>query len=166
MRTATYDEAVGVDADRVMMQAIVQDRYGAEPESVLRLERLTKPAIGASEVLVRVRAAGVDRGTLKLMAGVPFLMRVAGFGLRGPKTPVPGWDVAGTVEAVGADVTDLRPGQEVFGTCPAGTLAEYTHAPASRLAPKPVNLRFEEAGRIRDELRELRRDLEGMTAGA
>jgi NADPH:quinone reductase-like Zn-dependent oxidoreductase len=148
MRTATHDEAVGVDADRVMMQAIVQDRYGAEPESVLRLERVATPAIGASEVLVRVHAAGVDRGTWKLMAGVPYLMRVAGFGLRGPKTPVPGWDVAGTVEAVGADVTDLRPGQEVFGTCPAGTLAEYTHAPASRLAPKPVNLRFEQAAAV------------------
>ena len=134
MRTATHDEAVGVDADRVMMQAIVQDRYGAEPETVLRLERVAKPAIGAGEVLVRVHAAGVDRGTWKLMAGVPYLMRVAGFGLRGPKTPVPGWDMAGTVEAVGADVTGLRPGQEVFGTCPAGTFAENTHAPASRLA--------------------------------
>jgi len=148
MRTATHDEAVGVDADRVMMQAIVQDRYGAEPESVLRLGRVAKPAIGAGEVLVRVHAAGVDRGTWKLMAGVPYLMRVAGFGLRGPKTPVPGWDVAGTVEAAGADVTDLRPGQEVFGTCPAGTFAEYTHAPASRLAPKPVNLRFEQAAAV------------------
>ena len=148
MRTATHDEVASVDADRVMMQAIVQDRYGAEPESVLRLERVAKPAIGAGEVLVRVHAAGVDRGTCKLMAGVPYLMRVAGFGLRGPKTPVPGWDGAGTVEAVGADVADLRPGQEVFGTCPAGTFAEYTHAPASRLAPKPVNLRFEQAAAV------------------
>src|SRR5215472_11801468 len=148
MRTATHDEAVGVDADRVMMHAIVQDRYGAEPESVLRLERVAKPVIGAGEVLVRVHAAGVDRGTWKLMAGVPYLMRVAGFGLRGPKTPVPGWDVAGTVEAAGAEVTGLRPGQEVFGTCPAGTFAEYTHAPASRLAPKPVNLRFEQAAAV------------------
>ena len=148
MRAATHDEAVDVDADRVMMQAIVQDRYGAEPESVLRLERVAKPVIGAGEVLVRVHAAGVDRGTWKLMAGIPYLMRVAGFGLRGPKTPVPGWDVAGTVEAVGADVTGLRPGQEVFGTCPAGTFAEYTHAPASRLAPKPVNLRFEQAAAV------------------
>jgi NADPH:quinone reductase-like Zn-dependent oxidoreductase len=148
MRAATHDEAVDVDADRVMMQAIVQDRYGAESESVLRLERVAKPAIGAGEVLVRVHAAGVDQGTCKLMAGVPYLMRVAGFGLRGPKTRVPGWDMAGTVEAVGADVTGLRPGQEVFGTCPAGTFAEYTHAPASRLAPKPVNLRFEQAAAV------------------
>ena len=67
MRTATHDEAIGVDADRVMMQAIVQDRYGAEPESVLRLDRVAKPAIGAGEVLVRVHAAGVDRGTWKLI---------------------------------------------------------------------------------------------------
>jgi len=148
MRTATHSEAAGVGADQVMMQAIVQDRYGADPERVLRLERVAKPAIGAGEVLVRVRAAGVDRGTWRLMAGIPYLMRVMGFGLRGPKTPVPGWDVAGTVEAVGADVTDLRPGQEVFGTCPAGSFAEYTHARASRLAPKPANLSFEQAAAV------------------
>src|SRR5215469_4091890 len=148
MRTATHGEAAAVDADQVTMEAIVQNRYGADPESVLRLERAPKPAIGAGEVLIRVHAAGVDRGTWRLMAGIPYLMRVVGFGLRGPKTPVPGWDMAGTVEAAGTDVTDLRPGQEVFGTCPAGTFAEYTHARASRLAPKPVNLRFEQAAAV------------------
>jgi NADPH:quinone reductase-like Zn-dependent oxidoreductase len=148
MRTATHGEAAGVDADQVTMQAIVQDRYGADPESVLRLERVAKPAIKSGEVLVRVHAAGVDRGTWRLMAGVPYLIRVLGFGLRGPKTPVPGWDMAGTVEAAGADVTDLRPGQEVFGTCPAGSFAEYTHARASRLAPKPAGLGFEEAAAV------------------
>ena len=84
------------------MQAIVQHRYGTEPEEVLALEQVATPAIAANEVLVRVRAAGVDRGTWHLMAGQPYLMRLLGFGLRGPKTPVPGLDVAGTVVATGA----------------------------------------------------------------
>ena len=116
------------------MQAIVQRRYGIAPEDVLRLEQIARPAIKAGEVLVRVRAAGVDRGTWHLMAGHPYLMRVVGFGLRGPKTPVPGWAVAGTVEAVGRDVTGLEPGDEVFGTG-LGSFAQYATAQASRVAP-------------------------------
>ena len=147
MRTTVQDEAVGVDTDQATMQAIVQDRYGADPARVLRLDRVAMPTIGAGEVLVRVHAAGVDRGTWKLMTGVPYLMRVAGFGLRGPKAAVPGLDVAGTVEAVGTSVTDLRPGQEVFGTC-HGSFAQYARARADRLAPKPVNLGFEQAAAV------------------
>jgi hypothetical protein len=75
---------------RTTMQAIVQHRYGTRPEDVLRLEQVATPAIAANEVLVQVRAAAVDRGTWHLMAGQPYLMRLLGFGLRGPKSPVPG----------------------------------------------------------------------------
>ena len=93
MRTAERTGPVPAAVGRVMMQAIVQRRYGTAPEDVLRLEQIPRPAIKAGEVLVRVRAAGVDRGTWHLMTGQPYLMRIIGFGLRGPKTPVPGWAV-------------------------------------------------------------------------
>jgi NADPH:quinone reductase-like Zn-dependent oxidoreductase len=130
-----------------MMQAIVQRRYGTEPDNVFRLERIARPTAGPGEVLVRVRAAGVDRGTWHLMTGLPYLARIVGFGLRAPKIPVPGWAVAGTVEAVGADVTGLAPGDQVFGTC-RGSFAEYTVTRASRLAPKPASLTFEQAAAL------------------
>ena len=90
-------EPTGAAPGRAEMQAIVQSRYGTEPENVLRLEQIARPDIAANEVLVRVRAAGVDRGTWHLMAGQPYVMRLLGFGFRGPKNPVPGLDVAGTV---------------------------------------------------------------------
>jgi len=131
-------------AGPVLMEAIVQRRYGTVPEDVFRLAQIPRPAIKAGEVLVRVRAAGVDRGTWHLMAGQPYLMRILGFGLRAPKTPVPGWAVAGTVEAVGQDVTGLEPGDEVFGTA-QGSFAQYATARASRLVPKPASLTFEQA---------------------
>ena len=98
-------------------------------------------------MLVRVRAASVDRGTWHLMAGLPYLMRIIGFGLRRPKTPVPGEAVAGTVEAVGQDVTGLEPGDEVFGTS-HGSFAEYATAQACHLAPKPGRLTFEQAAAV------------------
>jgi len=134
-------------AGQVMMQAIVQRRYGTAPEDVLRLEQIARPAIKADEVLVRVRAASVDRGTWHLMTGMPYLMRIMGFGLRGPRNPVPGLAVAGTVEAVGRDVTGLAPGDEVFGTG-KGCFAQYATARASRLAPKPAGLTFEQAAAV------------------
>jgi NADPH:quinone reductase-like Zn-dependent oxidoreductase len=134
-------------AGQVMMQAIVQRRYGTAPEDVFRLEQIARPAIKADEVLVRVRAASVDRGTWHLMTGMPYLMRIMGFGLRGPKNPVPGMAVAGTVEAVGRDVTGLAPGDEVFGTG-KGCFAQYATARASRLAPKPAGLTFEQAAAV------------------
>jgi NADPH:quinone reductase-like Zn-dependent oxidoreductase len=126
------------------MQAIVQRRYGTAPEDLFRLERIARPVPARDEVLVRVAAAGVDRGTWHVMAGFPYLARIAGFGVRAPKVPVPGWAVAGTVEAVGADVTELEPGDEVFGTC-RGSFAQYAATKASRLAPRPANLTFEQA---------------------
>ena len=144
MKAAARPRPVPAAAGQVMMQAIVQRRYGTAPEDLLRLEQIARPAMNDDEVLVRVRAAGVDRGTVHLMTGTPYLMRILGFGLRGPKSPVPGWAVAGTVEAVGTKVTGLEPGDEVFGTC-RGSFAQYAATKAGWLAPKPASLTFEQA---------------------
>ncbi len=125
------------------MKAIVQDEYG-EADAVLRLEQIDKPEIGDDEVLVRVHAAGVDRGVWHLMAGLPYPVRMAGYGLRAPKNRVRGREVAGRVEAVGRDVTTLAPGDEVYGIA-EGSFAEYARAEQDRLAPKPESLTFEQA---------------------
>jgi len=129
------------------MKAIVQDDYGTAPEDVLRLAEIARPTIGDDEILVRVRAASVDRGTWHVMAGLPYPIRVAGFGLRRPKALNPGRSVAGAVESVGKDVTEFKPGDEVYGTCD-GSFAEYARARAGRLAPKPANLSFEQAAAV------------------
>jgi NADPH:quinone reductase-like Zn-dependent oxidoreductase len=127
------------------MKAIVQDTYG--PTDVLELRDIGKPEIADDEVLVRVRAAGVDRGVWHIMTGLPYPIRLAGYGLRAPKTPVLGLDVAGVVEAVGKDVTRFQPGDEVFGIG-KGTFAEYTRAREDKLAPKPASLTFEQAAAV------------------
>jgi NADPH:quinone reductase-like Zn-dependent oxidoreductase len=124
------------------MQAIVQHEYGGA--DVLRFEEIDRPTIGDDEVLVRVHAAGLDRGTWHLMAGLPYLFRLMGPGLRTPKNPVPGLDVAGRVVAVGADVTRFEVGEEVFGIS-KGSFAEYACAREDKLARKPANLTFEQA---------------------
>lgn len=129
------------------MAAIVQDEYGQDPEEVLRLADVDRPAIGPGEVLVRVRAASVDRGTWHMMAGLPYPIRLAGFGLRRPKACNPGRSVAGTVESVGADVAGLEPGDEVYGTCEGG-FAEYARARGKRLARKPAGLSWEQASAV------------------
>lgn len=126
------------------MKAIVHDRYGSF--EVLELRDLEKPQVGNGEVLVRVHAASVHVGDWILMTGKPFVMRMA-TGLRKPKNPVPGTDVAGTVEAVGKDVHGLRPGDEVFGWC-AGAFAEYASAPEDQFIRKPANLTFEQAAAV------------------
>ena len=123
------------------MKSIVQDRYGPAPEDVLRLAEIDKPTIQRDEVLVRVQAASVDRGTWHVMAGLPYPIRAAGFGLRRPKSANPGRSLAGTVEAAGADVTGFKPGDEVFGIS-GGSFAEYAHGRTDKLAPKPANLPF------------------------
>jgi NADPH:quinone reductase-like Zn-dependent oxidoreductase len=123
------------------MKAIVQDAYGSP--NVLKLADINKPEPGDNEVLVRVHAAGVDRGVWHLMTGLPYLARLA-FGFRAPKNPVLGMDVAGVVEAVGGNVTRFQPGDEVFGIG-KGTFAEYARAPEHKLAPKPASLTFEQA---------------------
>src|SRR5439155_14199142 len=120
---------------RATMTAIVQDRYGSAPEDVLRLAEVAVPGIGDDQVLVRARAASVDRGTWHVMAGLPYPIRAAGFGLRRPKFRNPGRSFAGTVEAVGRDVTGLAPGDEVYGTA-EGSFAEYATARPARLTRK------------------------------
>jgi NADPH:quinone reductase-like Zn-dependent oxidoreductase len=124
------------------MRAIVQHAYGSA--DVLKFEQIPTPEVSANEVLVRVHAAGLDRGTWHLMTGKPYLMRVMGFGFRAPKNPVAGIDVAGTVVAVGSAVTRFAPGQEVYGIG-RGTFAEYTAAREDKLAHKPASITFEQA---------------------
>jgi NADPH:quinone reductase-like Zn-dependent oxidoreductase len=126
------------------MRAVTQHRYGTAPEEVLRVEQIAVPGVAAGEVLVQVRAAGVDRGTWHLMAGQPYLMQLLGFGFRGPKNPVPGLDVAGTVVAAGPEVTGFAVGDEVFGIA-RGSFAEYAAAREDKLARKPARLSFEQA---------------------
>jgi NADPH:quinone reductase-like Zn-dependent oxidoreductase len=123
------------------MQAIVQDRYGSADE--LRLSRTARPVIAGNEVLVRVKAAGLDRGTWHLMTGRPYVLRLV-MGLRGPRNRVPGLDVAGTVVEVGSMVTRFTVGDEVFGVG-RGSFAEYTRAREDKLAHKPVGVSFEQA---------------------
>lgn len=123
------------------MQAVHQHRYGSSDQ--LTLTELPNPVPGPHDVLVRVRAAGVDRGTWHLMAGRPYALRLA-FGLRRPKHPIPGRDVAGVVVEVGAQVTRVTVGDEVIGTAD-GSFAELAVVPESRITRKPASLSFEEA---------------------
>jgi len=124
------------------MRAIVQTEYGSA--DVLSVAEIDRPEIGDDEVLVRVHAAGIDRGTWHLMAGQAYLIRLMGYGLRAPKNRVPGLDVAGTVVASGADVTRFAVGDEVFGIS-QGSFAEYACAREDKLARKPANLTFDQA---------------------
>ena len=124
------------------MRAIVQDAYGSS--DVLRLAEIDHPEIAGNEVLVKVAAAGMDRGTWHSMAGKPYLMRVIGFGFRRPKNRVPGLDVAGTVVTVGSEVTRFEPGDEVFGIS-RGSFAEFAAVREDKLAHKPASLGFEQA---------------------
>ena len=144
MGTAEQAHSPGTTADVETMQAIVQRRYGTKAADVLRLERTARPAIAANEVLVQVRAAGVDRGTWHMMAGQPYLMRVLGFGFRRPKAQVPGMDMAGVVVAVGSEVTRFGAGDEVLGVG-RGTFAEYAAAQEAKLVRKPAALGFQQA---------------------
>ena len=134
-------------ADPATMRAITQSRYGTVPEDVMRLDQVARPGIGDDEVLIQVRAAGVDRGTWHVMAGQPYLMRLLGFGFRGPRNRVPGLDVAGTVVAVGPAVTRFAAGDEVFGIA-RGSFAEYAAAREGTLARKPAALSFEQAAAV------------------
>ncbi len=126
------------------MLAIVQEHYGPDPDAVLDLAEIARPTIGDGEVLVRVAAASVDRGTWHCMTGMPYAMRLAGFGVRSPKALNPGRSLAGTVESIGKDVTEFEPGDEVYGSCD-GSFAEYARVETSMLALKPSNLSFEQA---------------------
>jgi NADPH:quinone reductase-like Zn-dependent oxidoreductase len=123
------------------MKAVVQDVYGSA--DVLQLRDIPTPVPAGGEVLIRVRAAGVDQGVWHLMTGMPYLVRLFGYGLKKPKMPVRGREVAGVVEAVGAGVTRFQSGDEVFGTC-EGSFAEFVCAKEDLVARKPANLTFEE----------------------
>ena len=132
------------------MKAIVQHGYGS-PDEVLALDKVDRPSIGDDQVLVRMRATSVNTPDWVTVTGVPYIVRLKS-GLRQPSAPVRGSDVAGIVEAVGKNVADLQPGDEVFGSLwdntaktPAGTLAEFAAVPASQLIKKPAELTFEEA---------------------
>jgi NADPH:quinone reductase-like Zn-dependent oxidoreductase len=127
------------------MKAIVRETYRS-PDG-LELKEIDKPVVGDDDVLVRVHAAGVDQGVWHLVTGLPYLLRIVGFGLRRPKTRVPGLDVAGRVEAVGRNVSRFQPGDEVFGTC-SGSYAEYACARQDKFAPKPANVTFEQAAAV------------------
>ena len=124
------------------MQAIVQKKYGSA--EVLELHAIGRPKPAADEVLIEVRAAGVDRGVWHLMTGLPYLVRLAGYGVAKPKNPVLGLDVSGIVVGIGADVTRFRPGDEVFGIG-KGSYAEFVTADETKLAKKPTNSTFEQA---------------------
>jgi NADPH:quinone reductase-like Zn-dependent oxidoreductase len=127
------------------MQAIIRRRYG--PPDALELQEIDPPTIGDREVLVRVRGAGVNPADWHFMRGRPFVLRLAGYGLRSPKRPGLGSDVAGVVEAVGPAVTRLRAGDAVFGWGRA-TFAELASAREDRLEPMPAALSFEAAAAI------------------
>lgn len=124
------------------MRAITQSRYG--PADVLRLSEVPKPGTGPDDVLVEVRAAGVDPGVWIFMTGQPYAVRAAS-GLRRPRVKVRGRDVAGVVAQVGAAVTKFKPGDHVFGTCYTGSYAEFAAAKETRLARKPDGMTFEQA---------------------
>ncbi|TQJ51763.1 NAD(P)-dependent alcohol dehydrogenase [Phycicoccus sp. SLBN-51] len=128
----------------VAMKAVIQDSYGTS--EVLRVGNVNIPEPGDNEVLVKVHAAGLDRGTEHLMTGKPYVVRMA-TGLRRPKKPISGRDVAGTVVKVGSAVTRFAPGDEVYGVAP-GSFAEYAVGPENKLARKPANLTFAQAAAV------------------
>lgn len=144
----SHDDAPPASSPRPVpatMRAVVQHRYG--DADVLGTETVPVPRPAADQVLVEVDAAGVDRGVWHLMSGLPWLVRLAGFGLVRPKQPVPGLDVSGRVVAVGASVEGFAVGDEVFGVG-SGTFAEYALAKAEKLAPRPPGVPSREAAAV------------------
>jgi len=135
------------------MKAIVQERYGSA--DVLELREIDRPTVDDDEVLVRVRAASVHADVWHAMRGVPYVLRIMGSGVRAPKHRVPGTDLAGVVESVGAKVTRFRPGDEVFGQSllanlwrNGGAFAEYAAVPEAMLELKPARLTSEQAAAV------------------
>lgn len=131
------------------MKAIVYTKYG--PPDVLELREVEKPTPKDNEVLVKVHAASVNPADWHILRGKPFLVRLMGFGLLKPKNEIPGCDIAGRVEAVGRNVKQFQPDDEIFGDisgCGLGAFAEYVSVPENALALKPANLTFEEAATV------------------
>lgn len=127
------------------MKAIVRDEFGSA--DVLQAREIARPSPADDELLVRVRAASVGAWDWHDLRGDPFVMRLMGMGLRSPKRPVLGLDMAGEVESVGAAVSRFRPGDAVYGEC-GQTFAEYTLAKEDDLAPAPSRLSFTEAAAV------------------
>jgi NADPH:quinone reductase-like Zn-dependent oxidoreductase len=127
------------------MKAIVQGVYGSA--DVLEFSDIDTPLVGDDDVRLRVHAAGLHIGDWHVMTGLPYMLRVVGFGLRKPSVRVRGMDVSGRVESVGRNVTEFRAGDDVFGTC-MGAFAEYASAPEGNLALKPAHLTFDQAAAV------------------
>jgi NADPH:quinone reductase-like Zn-dependent oxidoreductase len=165
-RTPSPTPASATGGARRTMRAIVHRRYGT-PDA-LALEEVERPVPGDEDVLVRVHAAGASIGDHHVITGKPYLIRLSPYGgVPRPRNPVPGTAMAGRVEAVGAKVTALAPGDEVFGQAAAGAFAEYVVVPAGQLAKKPSNLSFEEAAAVPWGVTALQglRDAGRLTAG-
>ena len=132
------------------MKAIVYTKYGPTSE-VLQLKEVDKPTPKDNEVLVKIYAASINDGDKSMIRGKPFFIRLMGYGLLKPKHTIPGGDIAGRVEAVGGNVKQFQPGDEVYGDIGAvghGAFAEYVSVPENVLVPKPVNLTYEEAAAV------------------
>jgi NADPH:quinone reductase-like Zn-dependent oxidoreductase len=147
MQAMTHTEAIEQPTDRsrassTTMRAIAQHAYGST--ETLELTEVARPAIEADQVLVEVHAAGVDRGVWHLMTGLPYVVRLMGYGLTRPKVETPGADVAGRVVEVGPGVERFNVGDEVFGIA-SGAYAEFALADADKLAHKPASISFEQA---------------------
>ena len=127
------------------MKAIVCARYG--PPDVLQSAEIAKPTPADNEVLIKLCAASVNPVDLHLMRGKPFFLRLMSGGLRAPKHKIPGHDIAGRVETVGRNVTQFKPGDDVFGAC-RGAFAEYACAQEDNLARKPASSSFENAAAL------------------
>ena len=145
MAQATQATKTREAAATATMRAVVQDSYGAP--DVLKTASIDRPKIAANEVLIQVRAAGIDRGTWHTVTGRPYLMRILGFGFSKPKHRVPGLEIAGTVVETGSAVTRLAVGDEVYGVG-RGSFAEYAAALEDKLARKPKNTTFEQAAAL------------------
>jgi NADPH:quinone reductase-like Zn-dependent oxidoreductase len=145
--TSSTNEAPPTKAPpvRQTMKAVIQNKYGSA--DTLELSDIDMPVVGDDEVLVRVHAASIHIGDWHVMTGLPYMLRIVGFGLLAPKIRVRGMDVAGTVERVGRNVTQFQLGDEVFGTC-NGAFAQYACAGQDKLAHKPANLTFEQAAAV------------------
>ncbi len=131
------------------MKAIVYEKYGP-PSEVLQLKEVAKPTPKDNEVLVKIYAASINDGDKSIIRGEPFIARLYG-GLLKPKHTIPGGDIAGQVEAVGRNVKQFQPGDEIFGdigACGFGAFAEYVSVPENALALKPVNITYEEAAAV------------------
>lgn len=136
----------GTDIDTPTMQAIVHTRFGA-PSEVLYLDEVPRPSPSAGQVLVRNHASSANPYDWHFIRAEPYFMRLAGAGLREPKKPTPGGDLAGVVESVGAGVTAFEPGDVVYAF-QHGAFAEYVCVPEERLARKPADLTFHEAASL------------------